>query len=70
MEEFVVEGHGENSGVGSRDQAPIRISQTPLLVPSETTPDRLGFHATIAAADYAFPSEKAPRLSGNVRRER
>ena len=48
------------------DHTFIRISQPPLLIPSETTPDRLGFHSTIAAEEHLFPRGKSPRPFGEV----
>ena len=67
---FVVEGHGEKSGVRSCDHAFILISGISLIVSSEITPDRLGFHSTIAAEEYAYYGEKAPRLSEDRRSQR
>ena len=58
------------SGVQSCDHTFIQRSQTSLLVPSETTPDMRDFYSTISAEEYPFPRGKAPRLSGDVRRER
>jgi hypothetical protein len=49
------------SVTGAPDHILIQRSQTSLFVPSVTTPDRLGSHSTIAAAEYAFSREKAPK---------
>jgi hypothetical protein len=46
---------------GSCDHTLIRRSQTSLLVPTETTPDKLGLHSTIRAEGYASYHGKSPR---------
>jgi hypothetical protein len=47
---------------GACDHKFIRGPQPSQIVLSETTPDKLGFHSTIAPAEYPFPHQKAPQL--------